>query len=128
VIQCNLGLHINLKVIMKFRSANSPNRSRRAKYLTPLMRAAAIGHAGCVQDLISEGADVNEKGPRNSTALMFAAGSGHTDIVKILVEKGADPLATEEGGWTALEHAIGEYPEIIAILEKATKSDEYKAY
>jgi ankyrin repeat protein len=69
------------------------------------MRAAAIGHLKSVQELLDEGADVNERGPRDSTALMFAAGGGHLDVVRTLVERGADLEAREEGGWTALCHA-----------------------
>lgn len=76
------------------------------KYLTPLMRASAIGHVERVTDLIeADGVDVNECGPRNSTALMFAAGSGHLEVVKVLVEHGARLDMREEGGWTPLMHA-----------------------
>jgi len=73
--------------------------------LTALMRAAAIGHLGRVNDLLREGKDVNLRGPRGSTALMFAAGSGHLEIVKALVEAGADVEAVEDGGWSSLDHA-----------------------
>ena len=85
---------------------------------TPLMQAAAMGHVERLLELIEEGADVNARGPRDSTALMFAAGAGHVDIVKILVEHGADLDAREAGGWTALCHARedGE-TEIIDFLE-----------
>lgn len=85
---------------------------------TPLMQAAAMGHVERLMELLAEGAEVNARGPRDSTALMFAAGAGHVDIVKILVEHGADIDAREAGGWTALCHARedGE-TEIIQFLE-----------
>lgn len=85
---------------------------------TPLMRAAAMGHVERLLELLAEGAEVNARGPRDSTALMFAAGAGHVDIVKILVEHGADLDAREAGGWTALCHARedGE-TEIVQFLE-----------
>lgn len=87
--------------------------------LTCLMRAAAIGHAERVEDLLRKGVDPNEKGPRNSTAIMFAAGGGHLDVVKILMEKGADPTATEEGGWDALMHAeVDGHREVASLIRQ----------
>ena len=76
-----------------------------AYFLTPLMRAAAIGQTARVMELIAEGVDVNVRGPRNSTALMYAASGGHLDVVRVLVESGADVMAREAGGWTARRHA-----------------------
>lgn len=73
--------------------------------LTPLMRAAAIGHVERVEELLSDGVDVNARGPRGSTALMFAAGGGHLEIVRLLMENGADARLREDGGWSALDHA-----------------------
>jgi ankyrin repeat protein len=87
-------------------------------FLSPLMRAAAIGHIELVRELIAEGADINQRGPRGSTALMFAAGAGHLDVVQELVQRGADLLVREDGGWTARMHAeIDEETEVVAFLE-----------
>ncbi len=95
------------------------NPERRSVYLTPLMRAAAIGNSRTVSYLIENGADVNERGPRDSTALMFAAGGGHTDIVEMLVDSGADINAREHGGWTALAHALADgHMDIISVLKQ----------
>jgi len=95
--------------------------SSSSKYLSPLMRAVAIGNVEIVQSLLEEGADVNERGPRESTALMYAAGGGHTEIVKMLVESGADVDAVEDSGCTALHHAEDDgMTEIIGILKSAS--------
>jgi len=88
--------------------------------LSPLMRAAAIGHEDAVRILLAEGAEVNELGPRGSTALMFAAGGGHLEIVKLLVEHQAEIDAVELGGWNALRHAEeDQHPEIVVLLQQA---------
>lgn len=83
---------------------------------SPLMRASAIGHEPRVVELIKEGVDVNEKGPRDSTALMFAAGGGHFEIVRVLVEHGADIAAKEAGGWDARAHAEADGHEEVAVF------------
>ena len=77
----------------------------------PLMRAAAIGNIKLVENLLLNGVDINQRGPRGATALMFAAGSGHLDIVKLLVAKGADLSAREDGGWCARRHAEEDHEE-----------------
>ena len=69
------------------------------------MRAAAIGHTSVVKKLIEEGADVNARGPRESTALLFAVGGGHLEVVKELVKSGADVDAQEATGWTPIRLA-----------------------
>ncbi|MFN8388919.1 MAG: ankyrin repeat domain-containing protein [Bdellovibrionota bacterium] len=93
---------------------------RPSRYLTPLMRAAAVGHLEIVEELLNDGADVNERGPRDSTALMFAAGGGHLEIARMLVERGADIDAREAGGWTALCHAKEDNDgEMVTLLELA---------
>lgn len=96
--------------------------------MTPLMLASAIGNVERVRELIEEGANVNEIGPRSSTPLMFAAGAGHIEIVKILVENGADVEAKEEGGWTALCHAKEDQEtEIIEYLKGAIRVKNIRA-
>ena len=89
------------------------------------MRASAIGHVEIVRELIEEGADVNQRGPRGATALMFAAGGGHLEVVKELVASGADLQATEEGGWDALRHAEEDNDqEIIVFLKHSSKDSQ----
>lgn len=87
--------------------------------LTPLMRAAAIGHLEVVKAWIDEGVDINERGPRGSTALMYAAAGGHADVVALLLDHEADPTPREQGGWDALDHALADgHEEVAAILRQ----------
>ena len=93
-----------------------------SKELTPLMRASAIGHLAAVKGLLNDGADVNVRGPRDSTALMFAVGAGHLEIVRELVHHGADIHAREEEGWTAVRLAKEDvYGDIVDYLQRASK-------
>ena len=73
--------------------------------LTRLMRACASGQQQVVHSLLTEGDDVNARGPRGSTALMFAASTGHLEVVKELVAFGANHELQEDGGWDAARHA-----------------------
>jgi ankyrin repeat domain-containing protein 17 len=100
----------------------------RIKYLTPLMRASAVGLAPSVEEFINEGMDINARGPRDSTALMFAAAGGYLDIVKLLVEEGADTEAKEDGGWTALRHAEEDgYEDVVAYLSETSRMQNRRA-
>jgi ankyrin repeat protein len=87
---------------------------------TPLMWAAAEGHAEVITTLVAAGADPNRKGRvntiterRNSdfptggfTALMFASREGHEAAVRALVAGGADPRTVNGDGVTAMSIAI----------------------
>src|SRR5207253_10926278 len=58
---------------------------------TPLMNAAASGHAEAVKLLLDRGADPNVKDVnQGQTALMFAAALGRTEAVNVLAERGAN--------------------------------------
>jgi hypothetical protein len=58
--------------------------------LTPLMVAAAHGHADVVQLLIAQHANVNEKTrEKGKTALGYATSAGQDEIVKMLLAAGA---------------------------------------
>jgi ankyrin repeat protein len=97
------------------------------KSLTPLMRAAAIGHMAVVKGLLAEGVDVNDKGPRDSTALMFAAGAGHLEVVRELVRHGAEVDAVENSGMTAVRLAQEDgYKDIADYL--ASRSRAFSRY
>ena len=54
--------------------------------------AAAGGHLGIVEYLLSRGADVNATTRFNCTPLQEASFAGHLDVVKILVNSGAGEL------------------------------------
>ena len=55
-----------------------------------LIKASSNGHCGCVNLLISAGADVNGSDEENNTPLSTAAANGHIACVEILIEAGAD--------------------------------------
>jgi ankyrin repeat protein len=75
---------------------------------TPLITIAVVmDHAGFVQFLIENGADVNVKdsASHQMTPLMSAAQEGYLDIVKSLVQAKASLEDRNDAGMTALIHA-----------------------
>ena len=75
---------------------------------TALMTAARTGKLDAVKVLLSNGANVNAKEPRQGqTALMWAAAEGNADVVAELVERGAD-IHVRSDGFTPLLFAIRE--------------------
>lgn len=60
----------------------------------PLLRAASLGHAGCVSLLLRSGAELEAQAQSSlgvgSTALQLAAFNGHLDAVRALLAAGAD--------------------------------------
>ena len=96
---------------------------------TRLMRASAFGNLELVKDLLNEGAEINEKGPRGSTALMFAASGGYLEIVRELVSHGADVGAEEDGGWSALRHAEEDgHRDVASFLVSCEQSDQNRRH
>jgi ankyrin repeat protein len=64
---------------------------------------------------------------QNATPLIVAAHAGHIEIVKLLLSKGADPLAKDNAGNTALDHArhksfVAIVTELELAVEVATKA------
>ena len=86
-----------------------------------LLSAAQNGHAGTVEDLISQGANVDEAcDERADTPLMTAAGSGHYEVVELLLKHGAHVNARNKYEQTAAQQAgWGDHDDIIALLKKA---------
>lgn len=75
---------------------------------TPLMLAAAKGHADVCRILIKYGADVNrvDKSVEDGeTVLMLAAERGHTDVCALLLDNGADTACISREGCNALHLA-----------------------
>lgn len=70
-----------------------------------LAGAAERGDLDAVQDLVSSGADINEKDAAGRTAVHHAARRGHVQILKQLLSKGADPNARTATGHTPLHEA-----------------------
>lgn len=63
---------------------------------TALRAAAGDGHATTVAMLLSQGAQMELKGPSNETALDLAVSAGHRQIVAMLVQHGADTTHTSK--------------------------------
>ncbi|XP_035470221.1 ankyrin repeat and SOCS box protein 16 isoform X2 [Scophthalmus maximus] len=71
--------------------------SSRVKQTSALRLAASRGHAGCVEELLFRGAEVNDD-PGGNTALHDACMGGHAVCVRLLLSHGADPeLLTADG-------------------------------
>ena len=71
-----------------------------------LMVAAREGEVDRVNELIAEGADVNNQDEQGETALMAAAKTGQTICLDQLLQSNAHPNITDNEGNTALIHAI----------------------
>lgn len=67
---------------------------------TPLMIAAAGGHATVVDQLLAAGAPVDERNDSGRTALAFAAFYGRGAAARALLAAGADPDARDTEGLT----------------------------
>ena len=61
---------------------NSPDSTLAA---TPLMLAAAPGHSGCLQLLLSYGSDTASPDLRGHTALAWAVVAGQEEVVRLLL-------------------------------------------
>lgn len=87
---------------------------------TPLMLAAEGGHTDVILTLISNGADVNAKNPRNlRTPLHYASVLGNTSTVEALILHNADVDAREELERTPLHFAsFWDHAETVGMLLK----------
>lgn len=86
-----------------------------------LIEAAKKGDSQKVEQLISEGANIEARGERG-TVLMHAAGNGHKEIVELLLSKGADVNAKNNHGATASMYAEKNgYREIVEMLKSKEK-------
>ncbi|TNN60774.1 Ankyrin repeat and SOCS box protein 16 [Liparis tanakae] len=71
--------------------------SSKAKQTSALRLAAGSGHAGCVEELLFRGAEVNDD-PGGNTALHDACVGGHAVCVRLLLSHGADPEGAAADG------------------------------
>jgi hypothetical protein len=78
--------------------------------MTPLLGAAAGGHADTATALIGAKADVNAKNWFNQTPLHYAASGGFKDVAELLITHGADVNARDKDGHTALYEAMNQVP------------------
>ncbi|MDH5757569.1 MAG: ankyrin repeat domain-containing protein, partial [Nitrospinota bacterium] len=75
---------------------------------SPLVVAASKGETAKVEDLLNQGAVVNDKNKSGETALTAAAGNGHLETVILLLSRGADIHQSDLFKRTALMRASGE--------------------
>jgi cytochrome c len=80
----------------------------------PLQDAAKAGDANKIEQLVSEGADVNEKGL--ATALHYAVRGGHVKAVELLIARGAEINATSTWGTPLHLAASGGHAGITRLL------------
>ena len=91
--------------------------ARSSEGLTPLMIAAASGHAACIEALAARGANVAAATDCGLTALMLASATGSVGCVTSLLAFGADLRAVNGAGWTALRFAVHNMrPQCVAAL------------
>lgn len=71
--------------------------STKVKQTSALRLAAGRGHAGCVEELLFRGAEVNAD-PGGNAALHDACAGGHAVCVQLLLSHGAEPDALTADG------------------------------
>lgn len=97
------------------------------KDFTPLMKATFEGDTATVENLIREGAEVNEANKHKSTALTLAAEFGKTDVAKLLLAEGAEINVQDNDGDSPLLLAImRDHRDIVDLLMEKGASFEVK--
>lgn len=71
----------------------------------PLFDAAGRGDLSTVENLLSAGVPVDDRGRNAETPLIAAALAGNTEVAKVLIAHGADVMARNKGGLTPLHAA-----------------------
>ena len=98
-----------------------------ASGFSPLIIAAAHGHAGAVEYLIgTAGADANAVHDNGVSALMYAAASGHVDVMALLLDRGGADVNQlhSNGGSALLEASTGNSTEAIEFLLQRGAEDD----
>ncbi|MCR5347645.1 MAG: ankyrin repeat domain-containing protein [Fretibacterium sp.] len=91
--------------------------------ITPLMLAAhAPEQLEGLKALASVGADLNYQSRQGMTALMVAAASGNGAAVKELLALSADVSLRDEGGMTALAHAVQAQRDNTEVMERLIRA------
>ena len=87
--------------------------------MTPLLGAAAGGHADAAAALLEVKADVNSKNWINQTPLHYSAIGGFKDVADLLIAHGAYVNARDKNGHTPLYEAMSQVPwhkDVAALL------------
>lgn len=107
------------KVEEKHRLRSAMGNSKSDRSASSLLKAAEQGCINEVRNILTRGADVNQKTPSGFTALHLACSCGHKDIAELLVENGADIEVENLTGNTALHivtRSIKPREDIIQLL------------
>ena len=70
--------------------------------------AAITNDFAVISELLTNGANVDERDRDGRTPLMQATINGRIDIMKLFLDSGANPNAQDKGGWSALHFAAHE--------------------
>lgn len=86
---------------------------------TPLLYAAAEGHAVIIKLLTENSVYIDQTAPNGLTALMMAVIGGHIDSVHVLMEEGADGSIVSNAKHTAMSLAAErKHEHIVAALRQ----------
>ena len=101
---------------MKLNSFSPIADNEEELHLPELVYAASLGELEQVEQLLSQGIDVNQTDDEGYSALQAAAENGYLEVVQLLVSKGAD--VQHKAPYTALELAeMAEQYEIATFLK-----------
>ena len=78
------------------------NQTETAPTLTPLMEAAKEDNIDAINQLLKQGAKINEQNQQGETALLYAAQQGKEKALKALLRADADPNIADNHGKTPL--------------------------
>ena len=68
----------------------------------PLIAASEVGDKDKVEQLLSDGAEIDSKDSKGRTALITASSGGHTTVTDLLLERGAHIDLQDDEGFSAL--------------------------
>ena len=94
--------------------------------VTNLMEASEAGQADVVQNLLDQGARVNDVDTRADTALSYASREGHVVVVKLLLDRGARIDNEDRSGQTPLMFASrhGHVDVVRLLLSRGAEVDK----